>query len=214
MSLLTKWQAKVPVIEEAKEWSDRILQYREPHAKLEYIRSTGPQYLDTGVLPTNNYKIEIKFRCESFGSASYEGGIWGGETGYNSQAFHLYRTENQFDIGFSGQALVSSFNANAIYEITVSNGSIIINGTSYSGSSGNINASYSVYLFALHRASTFVESTCSKSIYYCKIYNGTTLVRDFIPAKDEEEIVCMYDRVNSQYYYNIGSGSFVGGPEI
>lgn len=49
-------------------------------------------------------------------------------------------------------------------------------------------------------------------IYYCKIYEGDTLVRDFIPVlsleNSHENEPCLYDQVENKFYYNQGSGTF------
>lgn len=43
-----------------------------------------------------------------------------------------------------------------------------------------------------------------------KIYEGDTLVRDFIPIKDSDNVYAIYDLVNNKYYYNQGMGDFTG----
>ena len=55
----------------------------------------------------------------------------------------------------------------------------------------------------------------SKMKYYSvKIYEKDTeeLILDLIPAKDENDVVCMYDLVNGKFYYNSGTGDFIAGP--
>ena len=46
---------------------------------------------------------------------------------------------------------------------------------------------------------------------YCKIYKDTSLIRDFIPVKDENNVVCLYDKISNQYFYNAGTGDFIAG---
>ena len=48
-------------------------------------------------------------------------------------------------------------------------------------------------------------------IYYCKIYDNGTLLRAFIPCKNENDVYGFYDKVNRSFYANIGTGSFTGG---
>lgn len=45
-------------------------------------------------------------------------------------------------------------------------------------------------------------------LYYCKIWQGDTLVRDFVPVLDTEGVACLYDNVSKEYFYNSGSGEF------
>lgn len=49
--------------------------------------------------------------------------------------------------------------------------------------------------------------------YYCKMYDGEKLIHNFIPCLDENDRPCMYDSVNKQTYYNIGTDEFAYGME-
>lgn len=47
-------------------------------------------------------------------------------------------------------------------------------------------------------------------IYYAKIWDDGTLVRDFIPAvRNDDGVIGMYDQVNDVFYANDGTGSFI-----
>ena len=50
-------------------------------------------------------------------------------------------------------------------------------------------------------------------VYYCKIWNGNELVRDFVPC-EYEGAIGLWDKVNNQFYANNGTGEFVAGPTI
>lgn len=52
-------------------------------------------------------------------------------------------------------------------------------------------------------------------LYYCKWYDGNTLIRDFIPCyRKSDNEVGLYDIVGNQFYTNSGSGEFLYGPPI
>ena len=75
---------------------------------------------------------------------------------------------------------------------------------------------YTLYLFGLHRANSLPSKNPLK-IYSCKIYDGDTLVRDYIPCKQTDNGTTaygLYDKVNSKFYGNAsGKGAFNGGAE-
>ena len=50
-------------------------------------------------------------------------------------------------------------------------------------------------------------------IYSCKIYDGNTLVRDFIPVR-RGTTGYLYDRVSKRLFGNQGTGDFVLGPDV
>ena len=51
-------------------------------------------------------------------------------------------------------------------------------------------------------------------IYYVKIWDDGVLVRDFIPAKNPDGKIGMYDKVNGVFYENQGTGEFIPGDPV
>ena len=50
-------------------------------------------------------------------------------------------------------------------------------------------------------------------IYYMKITDGETLVRDMVPVRyDSTGALGMYDLVTNTFYTNDGTGTFIAGP--
>ena len=53
-------------------------------------------------------------------------------------------------------------------------------------------------------------------IYGCKLWNGITLVRDFIPVRvgsGSSAVGYLYDRVSGELFGNAGTGEFLIGPD-
>ena len=48
-----------------------------------------------------------------------------------------------------------------------------------------------------------------KRIYGCKIWDGATVVRNYLPALDPAGRPCMFDTVSRKPFYNAGSGEFL-----
>ena len=51
-------------------------------------------------------------------------------------------------------------------------------------------------------------------VVYCKMWKANELVRYYIPASDKDSTICLYDKVTKEYYYNQGTGVFIGGAEV
>lgn len=51
-------------------------------------------------------------------------------------------------------------------------------------------------------------------LYYFKMWDSGTLVRDMIPCKDGSGQAGMYDKVNGKFYGSSSNASFIAGPEI
>ena len=52
------------------------------------------------------------------------------------------------------------------------------------------------------------------TLYHCQIYNGNTVIRNYIPCKNAGGVVGLYDLIGQKFYGNSGTGSFTAGPEV
>ena len=73
---------------------------------------------------------------------------------------------------------------------------------------GVFEVNQNLYLFATNRSGTPVYG--SNRILYCKIYDGDTLVRDYVPV-EYNGIGYMYDKVSGLFFDNQGTGKFLFG---
>jgi hypothetical protein len=65
------------------------------------------------------------------------------------------------------------------------------------------------YLFWFKETDTQVSSISSFKLYSFKMYNNSTLVRDFIPCyRKLDSVIWLYDLVNNQFYTNSWTGTF------
>lgn len=181
------------------------------YQQVEYIESTGSAYIDTGIIPNTNTKIDISFELITKGNY---GIIFGGEDAYNSNGFHLYNTSGNFDISFGARYSASTipFELNTKYKFVMDKTGFTLNSTSGTFETNTISTTYSIYLFAVHRATNVTETNALKRIYYCKLYNNGTLVRDMIPCyRVSDNVIGMYDLVSNTFFTNAGSGAFTKG---
>ena len=80
--------------------------------------------------------------------------------------------------------------------------------------SGTITSNYNIFIGCLNKEGSTYGNFASLKIYNFKIYNGTTLQRNFIPVKrNSDSVLGLYDTVNSKFYTNSGTGTFTAGEE-
>lgn len=165
------------------------------YTQLEYIQSSGTQYIDTGVSGSNIASIKIDFQfLETVASGTSDeqqiAAIW------IDEAAHM-----QIGINSSGFMRTT--------ETTYSQTSNVLSRTQATGTP--IGApNYTLYLFAQNQSGALYWP-CKGRIYSCKISDSTGLVRNFIPAKNSSGTLGLYDTVNSKFYTNAGTGTFVAG---
>lgn len=196
-----------------------------PYTELVYIQSTGSQYIDTGIKVKSTLNIKTEFEATDNGSVfqSVFGGDGGSSRSYRGLAFDI-NSEGQFNYNFYGNTIASvlslqRYNNVLIFESRYNSAMITSNSDKRSQvirSTQTTAFTYddvNVYLFARCRDNAPICHTILK-LYYFKIWDNETLLRDFIPVEDENGQVCMYDKVSKTYFYNVDSsqGDFIVGP--
>lgn len=188
--------------------------------KIKSIISSGTQYIDTGIKPTGNTKVVFDF-C-AYDQTTAQQALFGARpgdtnrftifTGYSNSSFqadyNTYKTLADETVNYSW------IDTTRRMVLEMSN-ALVVNGTAVATVDKiSFTSTCSMYLFANNVAGT--PQTYGKlRLYSCQIYDNGTLVRDYVPCLDDSGVVCLYDLVESRYYYNAGTGSFTAvGPHV
>ena len=184
--------------------------------QIEYLQSTGTQWIDTGVVPNQDTGVKIKAKFNSiynsdtslFGSGqsarnrTFEFYLWNGRPSFN---YDNYNYEDNIAIKI-GDMIIIDWNKNII--------DYSINDTSKPTITRPYRDFYTPYtmgLFAVQRPEGV--SIGKVSIYLFQIWQDDILVRDFIPVI-KDGTPCMFDKVEGKFYYNAGTGDFIAGPVL
>lgn len=174
--------------------------------KIKYIESTGTQYIDTGVKLNQNSKVELELLL-----TDGNGNVFGSRTSATENNFTIILNSSQVTLDFqnySNNRLSKSISTNSKIYCSLSKDEIVIDDTkvevkTYSSFETPDNA----YIFDVS-GNSWIKTKAKARLYYCKIYDGDTLVRDFVPILDKNNIACLYDNVENKCYYNSGEGEF------
>jgi len=197
------------------------------YTQLEYIESTGTQYIDTEIILSDYTNPKIVFTGK-LASKTDNGNFMLGT--YNNDPQHIFFINNsrisydydnfgpQKRFDFSDQDYI--LDKHTYYCKYTQNGSdkkfsLGIDSENYTQEDTytDLPTVYSLYLFGRNTAGTLQLS--KTVIYGFKFYDGSTLVYNFIPAKrDNDGMVGMYDLVNNKFYINSGTGTFIAGPAV
>lgn len=180
------------------------------YTQLEYIESTGTQYINTGYIANANTTIEF--------DASTESNIEvGARIGAQNNAFLLsiQYTNKCARFHFAGNAhaefAIADANNRHTYAIN-GNGTCYFDGVLQKTLSGGFSNNLPVYIFCINNGGT--KGSGAGKIYRAKITEGETLVRDYFPAKRESDgTLGLYDLANDVFYTNAGTDTFVAGKE-
>lgn len=181
------------------------------YTQLEYIESSGSQYIDTGLSLTANQISNLKFTLNAAFLDSTDAIMGEGNTfiGFYSSGSPFaaaaagtvrYGSSKTFDTNWHAFVLDLTSQSAAIddYKISITAGTtanranFILFGWNYT-SGPNLNKS---------------------RISYAKIEVSGSNLREFIPCKNASGTVGLWDNVNSKFYSNAGTGTFTAGPEV
>lgn len=176
------------------------------YKRLEYIQSSGTQYINTGFIPKSTSKVFADFQVTEKQSTNND--IFGvvGQFSFRQYAnSDFFRTVCGSAADFeTGVSILSRH----VVEKTMTETKI--DGL-YSVSTDASTVSNAIFLFA-YNAGSYVSNYGYLKLYSCKIYDNDVLTRDFIPCETDIGAVGLWDDVNSVFYVNAGTGTFTAGP--
>lgn len=189
------------------------------YQEVEYIESSGTQFIDTGFVPNDNTEIILVFTNNNATTGNYDC-IFGTRTNAsNDNTFALWIDPNRRFGAFygTGQSITlfpTSINATAKHTATMKGRVAEIDGISITCSATSSSPAYSFYIGACNTAGT-ADYFSKILIYESKIYDNVTLVRDFVPCyRKADNVAGLYDLVNNVFYTNAGSGVFAVGSNM
>lgn len=179
--------------------------------ELEYLESSGAQYIDTGIVPQYNTRLYLDAEILE----EYKSGFLSlcGCKNRNDSSFRFY------DVYLNDMGLAirnySKYHYSSEYPVgrfvTEMNGTqIVLNGevlTGYTEESGVLTTAIPLALFAF-RDSNGVSQETSMRVYSFRLYNSNGEIINLVPVLDENGTPCMYDKVSHQCFYNEGKGKF------
>lgn len=190
------------------------------YTKLQYIESDGTQYIDTGLKANNNTRIEMNCEILSDNSANGESvlTIFGARSSGSVKNFSLiYDLDNdRWSYGYgSTRSYLSSNNPVGKYIVDANKQYCYLNNDTLNNTTSTFSCEYNMYLFALNDNGDAMWTTTGR-IYSCKIYNNDVVIRNFIPCKNVNGDVGLYDIVNDDFYGNSDSNAddFIGGDSV
>lgn len=168
--------------------------------ELEYIESTGTQYLDTGITVNKSDNKELIMSCQLGNDSSYAGA-----NGYMQyQASITGGAKGILKISYKNN--IETIYFNDVLKLTQDWTS------AYSGTNVKLG------IFKLGETNnTWYNSSAQQigKLYYYKLYDNGTLIRDFIPVKRiSDNKYGLWDKVTKAFYPNAGTGTFTAGPAI
>ena len=180
-------------------------------AEIEYLQSTGTQWIDTGVTVggTNNIIVELKV-AQTVDTTAVSFYFTQHLSGSNHFAVYV-NASNKYACIYKGKWAASTTSTDrSVYVINYDNGKLYKDGTLLvtASSTTSVTTSKTLSLFSDHGS----DSNKFK-LYYFKLMSNHVTVLDMIPVR-VGQVGYMYDRVSKTLFGNAGTDSFILGADV
>lgn len=186
------------------------------YTKLDYIQSSGTQYIDTGLtssVATRNLRMVVDMANPSPSGYQVCGvaGLYGAYVGLNGTAIYYGIGTGNLNTGVSvtsGHRIKYDLDVlNSRYEVTDIDTNTTLVDISVARSSATQTGSYPYTLIGYNGTTPF-----SARLYSSQFYINGDLVRDYIPVvRQSDGAIGMLDLCEMKFYGNSGTGTFTGG---
>ena len=181
--------------------------------QVEYIQSTGTQYIDTGAQIFNKDSHEIVMDMTPTEFYNYNQ-LFGSTCDDNTFEAWIYSTGNlngRYNGAYYGYQNALTVNTRYLISHSKQGANLyrFVDGTLVSGGATNATTSTTTATLTLFKSG----SDYSKfKLYASKIYANGELVRDFVPCiNNSTGKAGLYDLITNTFYGNDGTGDFVAG---
>ena len=185
------------------------------YTQLEYIENSDQQYIDTGIQPNQDTRFVLDIMFNGSSNSYLFGARRDSNHDYNPACGILYKSTGfRSDYGVIQGATVNGAVAGVRYLIDKDGPICKIGEYSTANTERTFEVPFSTFIFAINQEGNPSYFSLMR-LWSCKLYDNKNLVRDYIPAKrDNDGAIGLYDIVNNEFYGNAGSGEFVAGPQV
>lgn len=194
------------------------------YQRVQYIQSSGTQYINTTKPVHMNWKYEIDFQQNTSGTFR----TWGA---FNQQSYvgpncSLTYVSNQFAIRWESRAANNQESRSfgmAVntdrHKLIIDKGVPIFDGTGFTKTAGHSDSfvtSYPAFLFTINPGGTAPTTNLNGKIYSYKVWDENNILQQwFVPCyKKSDNMVGMFDIIEKKFYNNNGTGNFIKGGNI
>ena len=196
-------------------WRGKHLPY---DAEIEYLESTGTQWIDTGVNGYLDFDYDIKFLIPTPVSQNYYNSFFGAWNSIGNKPNQFLNTNFSAQTFYCGNGQDAQLNMGACPQNEMvhfrKDGNTIqlnkrVKTLSYSEP---YELDRTLFLFGTNRGTIINRALSGTRIYSFELSLGSEMILDFIPVR-VGNIGYMYDRVSGEFFGNAGTGAFIIGPD-
>ena len=188
------------------------------YIELAYIETDGNQLIDTGYIPNQNTRVKTGIYLPI--QDSYPRCFFGGRNeptkGHPNASFTLWALSmSSYQIEYGSVNTTISLRPVGYPDIDINKNTSKINILTATQSTQTFKPTATMHIFGVNSSqypATGDNRRLKCTFFYLDIYENDVPVRKFVPARNGN-VVGLLDKVTGTFYENVGSGSFVAGPD-
>lgn len=190
----------------------------EGYTQVEYIQSSGTQYVDTGFKPNQDTRVVMDFELLSI-NGQYADPIFGVRTSATANAYYLWcpgtaSSNERYQSGYNNGSTYPAVTRVGRHTVDKNKNVTTVDGVTTEAAYAAFTTAWNMLLFQSYNNGNLYSQTTKMRLYSCQTYDNDTLIRDYIPCIDPSGEVGLYDTVDGLFYGNEGTGAFIAGPQI
>lgn len=186
-------------------------------AQVEYIQSSGTQYIELPYKPNQDTSMEISVAV-AVGNGTANSQFFETRNAAWSREYALINfgdsnnfLQARYGDKSSGTEIRSRLDEGTIYKIEYKKNVVYVDDTlAVTLTNYTFQSDCYLTLFGYNNGGSITAAPGSPQIYYMKIYDGNTLAMDLIPVR-KGQVGYMYDKISRQLLANAGTGDFILG---
>lgn len=195
----------------------RIVKLPAGYRQVDYIQSTGTQYVDTGFKPNNNTRVVMRAELTDYSTNTYGNSFFGARSSSNTNAFLLIcgtSANATWTVMCGGSSANATLPALGVHEIDFNKNICTVDGTPINTAASKFSSEITCYLFTDNRGgSANTGNNARAKLYSCKIYDNGVLARDYYPAT-ADGAAGLWDACSGILYTSASGTALLAGPEI
>ena len=176
------------------------------YQQLEFIQSTGTQWIDTEINMKASLRFDLTLLPTRQGTderflGAYDNGIYIGQLS-SKWRYGPSCSYNDVAINYTTPTRITAAGVNWTFGDTAKSVSAL--------GSNNFKIVLFGAIYKTNPNTPYGYGSCK--LYSCKIWDGDTPLRHFIPARRKSDnVLGLYDLISGKFFTNAGSGSFLAG---
>ena len=190
------------------------------YTPVEWIATSGTPYIDTGIVGRSGISVKAKFMLNTLANGALFGNRMSTETRFFPMLWFAtssgpvrwdtaVNSDNYGDPILTNTMYIAHFTSSASGFALDVNGYRMLSGSSVGTNTNNL------WMFGVNNNGN-LQYPFNGKMFFANIWQGDTLVREYIPARrNNDNVVGVYDRVSNTFFtYSGADGTFIAGPDI